>query len=323
MEKVAKTPARRLSKFFDDTDNSSVASSPSQNINASATKDGTNNASANVINEDDVKANATATTTANRTAATTAKRTANTTGKEAATTAVTTTATTPNSLEVAKNPVSVGLKKKRTAKGQSKVKTTTLLSNPIDNKLTKTPTAITTERLASQPKSSEELRVSTPYLSDSSSQESMPNALKTNSKLTGNIDGVEAVRNSGTKRKSRVRGKKSEINAFENALEQAPVFRPMEQEFRDPMKYIKKIMPFILKFGICILVPPAGWQVCKVLSDFQLSMSTKATSLRLMGMDNSTEFLIKGAKSSYMASMLILMARLCEKVKPVSILTPM
>ena len=271
MEKVAKTPARRLSKFFDDTDNSSVASSPCQNINTSTTKDSTNNASANVMNEDNVKANATAITTASRTAAATAKGTTKTTGKEAATTtgkeAATTTATTTKSLEVAENPVSVGLKKKRTAKGQSKVKNTISdpLLKPIDNKLTKPPTAITTERTASQPKTSEGLRISTPYLSDSSSQESMPSTLKTSSKLTGNIDGVEAVKNSGTKRKSRVRGKKSEISALENALEQAPVFRPMEQEFRDPMKYIKKIMPFILKFGICILVPPAGWQVCKVI----------------------------------------------------------
>lgn len=59
-----------------------------------------------------------------------------------------------------------------------------------------------------------------------------------------------------------------DANIFERELECAPTFRPMDQEFRDPMKYIRKMTPFILKYGICILVPPAGWQVRAYVSVF-------------------------------------------------------
>ena len=73
---------------------------------------------------------------------------------------------------------------------------------------------------------------------------------------------LKSTTTSNACRKSRSKGKKPDANAFENELEHAPTFRPMEQEFRDPMKYIRKITPFVLKYGMCILVPPAGWQVC-------------------------------------------------------------
>ena len=62
-------------------------------------------------------------------------------------------------------------------------------------------------------------------------------------------------------RNGRTKGSRLDGNLYESELESAPTFRPMEQEFKDPMKYIRKMTPFILKYGICILVPPAGWQV--------------------------------------------------------------
>ena len=66
---------------------------------------------------------------------------------------------------------------------------------------------------------------------------------------------------SGFQNKHKVKGSRIDIKVFENELESAPIFRPMEQEFKDPMKYIRKIAPFIMKYGMCILVPPVGWQV--------------------------------------------------------------
>ena len=39
----------------------------------------------------------------------------------------------------------------------------------------------------------------------------------------------------------------------------APVFRPSEKEFRDPMAYIRSIRPEAEKGGICTIVPPPSW----------------------------------------------------------------
>jgi len=64
----------------------------------------------------------------------------------------------------------------------------------------------------------------------------------------------------GVHNKQRVKGCKMDGKVFENELGIAPTFRPMEQEFIDPMKYFQKIAPIVTKYGMCILVPPAGWQ---------------------------------------------------------------
>lgn len=97
------------------------------------------------------------------------------------------------------------------------------------------------------------------YLSDSSQEsdfsKSKPNVqemFKEKPKKSGKT---------GMLGKSRAKRSRLDANVFERELETAPTFRPMEQEFRDPMKYVRKIAPFILKYGMCILVPPAGWQV--------------------------------------------------------------
>ena len=43
------------------------------------------------------------------------------------------------------------------------------------------------------------------------------------------------------------------------ALQEAPTFRPSEEEFRDPMEYMRKIAPEGRKYGICKIIPPDGW----------------------------------------------------------------
>ncbi|KAI9723005.1 MAG: hypothetical protein M1812_001454 [Candelaria pacifica] len=42
-------------------------------------------------------------------------------------------------------------------------------------------------------------------------------------------------------------------------LQEAPTFRPTEEEFRDPMEYMRKIAPEGRKYGIAKIIPPDGW----------------------------------------------------------------
>lgn len=45
-----------------------------------------------------------------------------------------------------------------------------------------------------------------------------------------------------------------------HGLPEAPTFRPTEEEFKDPLEYIKKIAPEGRKYGICRIIPPENWQ---------------------------------------------------------------
>ncbi|ODH52769.1 hypothetical protein GX48_00963 [Paracoccidioides brasiliensis] len=44
-----------------------------------------------------------------------------------------------------------------------------------------------------------------------------------------------------------------------HGLQEAPTFRPTEEEFKDPFEYIRKIAPEGKKYGICKIVPPDNW----------------------------------------------------------------
>jgi len=42
-------------------------------------------------------------------------------------------------------------------------------------------------------------------------------------------------------------------------IPEAPTYFPTDEEFRDPMQYMRKIAPEGSKYGIVKVVPPSGW----------------------------------------------------------------
>lgn len=44
-----------------------------------------------------------------------------------------------------------------------------------------------------------------------------------------------------------------------HGLQEAPTFRPTEEEFRNPMEYMRKVAPEGYKYGIIKIIPPDSW----------------------------------------------------------------
>ncbi|XP_042003631.1 putative lysine-specific demethylase JMJ16 isoform X3 [Salvia splendens] len=61
-------------------------------------------------------------------------------------------------------------------------------------------------------------------------------------------------------------------------LDDAPVFRPTEEEFRDTLKYIANIRPRAENYGICRIVPPPSWRPPCLLENKEIWEASKFSS---------------------------------------------
>jgi [histone H3]-trimethyl-L-lysine4 demethylase len=44
-----------------------------------------------------------------------------------------------------------------------------------------------------------------------------------------------------------------------HGLQEAPTYRPSEEDWKDPLEYIRKITPEAKKYGVCKIIPPDSW----------------------------------------------------------------
>lgn len=53
---------------------------------------------------------------------------------------------------------------------------------------------------------------------------------------------------------------------------EAPIFRPTEREFADPMEFIERITPIAARFGICKIIPPATFKPeCRIADEMRFT----------------------------------------------------
>ena len=60
---------------------------------------------------------------------------------------------------------------------------------------------------------------------------------------------------------------------------EAPIFRPSPEEFEHPLRYIASIRPTAEAYGICKVIPPAGWKPPYVLDRASFRFKTRIQSV--------------------------------------------
>ena len=90
-----------------------------------------------------------------------------------------------------------------------------------------------------------------------------PSSKSPNLKVTkNNISNLAVASGASDPEKSSViAGKKTLGSKHKQAVSSSPVFYPSEEEFKDPVAYIRMIRHEAEKFGVCVIVPPESWKV--------------------------------------------------------------
>lgn len=58
----------------------------------------------------------------------------------------------------------------------------------------------------------------------------------------------------------------------QGVMMEAPIFRPTEKEFQDPIEYIERITPFAQSYGICRIIPPESFKPeCRVSDEMRFT----------------------------------------------------
>lgn len=66
------------------------------------------------------------------------------------------------------------------------------------------------------------------------------------------------------------------------AVTAAPVFRPTVGEFKDPIAYLSSIRDKAEPFGICKIVPPAGWRPTFAINKDKCTLPTRIQALHML-----------------------------------------
>lgn len=64
-----------------------------------------------------------------------------------------------------------------------------------------------------------------------------------------------------------------------HGLQEAPTFRPTEEEFKDPMAYIRKIRPEGEKYGVAKIIPPDSWNPAFAINTERFFFKTRRQEL--------------------------------------------
>ncbi|CAL9155009.1 unnamed protein product [Musa hybrid cultivar] len=87
-------------------------------------------------------------------------------------------------------------------------------------------------------------------------------------------------------------------DACRPVLDEAPVFYPTEEEFKDTLKYIASIRPSAEPYGICRIVPPSSWRPTCLLKEKDVWENSKfATRIQQVNKLQNRDSLKKSGKN--------------------------